>query len=133
MRQLIRRRAGSKATTILRFAAAAVLCLAALGRPDLSLAARGGGGGFHGGGFHGVGFGGSWRGGYGGWHGGYGGVHNGYGGRWYHGRHNGRYGWWWWGPGLGWAYYAYPYGWGYSPDYGNYGDYGYGEPYAGQY
>jgi hypothetical protein len=36
-------------------------------------------------------------------------VHNRFGdargGHWYHGWHNGRYGWWLWGPGLAWTYY----------------------------
>ena len=40
---------------------------------------------------------------------------------WYHGWHNGRYGWWLAGPGLAWTYYTYPW-WGY----------GYSQPYASQ-
>jgi hypothetical protein len=40
-------------------------------------------------------------------------VHNGlgdgHGGHWYHGWHNGRYGWWLWGPGLAWTYYNQPF------------------------
>jgi hypothetical protein len=59
-------------------------------------------------------------------------LHNGFGGdrggRWYHGWHGGRYGWWLGGPGLAWTYYDYPY-WGDYPDY----DYsGYSQPYASQ-
>ena len=108
-------------------AAAALLCVAALGWSYPANAAphlggggfHGGGGGFHGGvgGFHG-----------GGWHGGFAGVHNGAanwrGGHWYHGWHNGRYGGWWGAPAVGVTLYGYPYGWGYWPDYGYYGDYG---------
>jgi hypothetical protein len=39
-------------------------------------------------------------------------VHNRFGDargdHWYHGWHNGRYGWWLWGPGLAWTLYSYP-------------------------
>jgi hypothetical protein len=131
--------------------AAALLGVAVLCQPDLAGAApHGGGGGFHGGGFHG-GFHGS--GGFAGFHGngfhpgafhgegfrgGVAGFHNGFGdgheGHWYHGWHNGRYGWWLVGPGLAWSYYTYPW-WGSYPGYDydyDYGQYGYGQPYAGQ-
>jgi hypothetical protein len=125
----------------LHCAAAALLCVAVLGLPDIARAAadgaggfhggggfRGGGsGGFHGGGFHG--FAGGWHGGFAGgnWHGGVAGG-NWHGGNWYHGWHNGRYGWWWGGPAVGFTFYDYPYWDGY------YSDYGYGQqPYAGQY
>jgi hypothetical protein len=97
--------------------AAAVLCVAVAGAPNLAYAHGGGhgGGGFHGGAVHAGGF-----------HGGgfhhvshravtnvhnrtVANVHNGFGdgrgGHWYHGWHNGRYGWWLWGPGLAWTYY----------------------------
>jgi hypothetical protein len=46
---------------------------------------------------------------------------------WDHGWHNGRYGWWWGGDGLGWTYHSDPW-WGY-PDYGTYD---YNQPYASQ-
>ena len=115
--------------------AAALLCVAVAGAPNLAYAHGGGhgGGGHGGGGFHGGGF----HGGAvhaGGFHGGgfhhvshravanvhnravtnvhnrtVANVHNGFGdghgGHWYHGWHNGRYGWWLWGPGLAWTYY----------------------------
>ena len=102
--------------------AAALLGAAVLCQPDFADAAHGGGGG--GGGFHGGGFGGFHGGGFhaggfhaGGYHGRIAGVHNGFGGyhggRWYHGWHNGRYGWWGVGPGLGWSLY-YPDEWYYE-------------------
>jgi hypothetical protein len=101
--------------------AAALLGAAVLCQPDLAHAAHGGGGGFHGGGFHGGGF-----------HRGVAGGHHAYGyghrGRWYHGWHGGRYGWWAIGPGLAWAYYDYPW-WGSYPGYDYYG---YSQPYASQ-
>ncbi|MBV8094293.1 MAG: hypothetical protein JO110_13940 [Acetobacteraceae bacterium] len=88
-------------------------------------------GGFHAGAFHG----GHWddhvnafRGDVAGLHGG---SSTGHGGNWYHGWHNGRYGWWLVGPGLAWTYYEYPW-WGYYPDYGYDYDYDYNQPYAGQ-
>jgi hypothetical protein len=138
MQEVIRRNSRSRMARPLQYAAAALLCIATLGWPNLSNAAHGGGGGgFHGGGggFHGGGLhGGGFHGFGGGWHGGFAGG-NSHGGNWYHGWHNGRYGWWWWGgPAVGFTFYDYPYGWGYWPDYGYYGDYGYGQqPYAGQY
>jgi hypothetical protein len=135
MQQLIRRKARSRVAGALQYAAAALMCIAALGWPNLSNAApHGGGGGFHGGGFGGFHGGGFHEFG-GGWHGGVAGG-NWHGGNWYHGWHNGRYGWWWGGagPGLGFTYYNYPFDWGYWPDSGYFGDYGYGQqPYAGQY
>ena len=120
--------------------AAALLGAAVLCQPDLAHAAHGGGGGFHGGGFHGGGFhAGGFHGGFhagafhgGGFHGSFAGLHNGFGGErgghWYHGWHNGRYGWWLASPGLAWTYYDYPF-WGSYPDY-DYNDYS--QPYASQ-
>ena len=103
---------------------AALLGAAVLCQPDLAHAAHGGGGGFHGGGFHGGGFhGGGFH--AGGFHGHYG-YGYGHGGHWYHGWHGGSYGWWLVGPGLGWAYYDYPW-WGSYPDYDYYD---YSQPYA---
>src|SRR6516164_9267584 len=94
--------------------AAALLCAAVL-QPNLAYAAPHGGGGFHGGGFSGT----------------FAGLHHRLGhpngGYWDHGWHNGRYGWWWGGDGLGWTYYADPW-WGYP----NYGNYDYDQPYASQ-
>src|SRR6516162_6807746 len=122
--------------------AAALLGAAVLCQPGLAHAARGGGGGFHGGGFGGLHGGGFHSGGFrgrgfgafrsGGFHGGVAGLHtgfgNGHGAHWYHGWHNGRYGWWW-GDGLGWTYYPYDYE---SYGYPDYGYYDYGQPSAGQ-
>lgn len=131
MQHLSENRARPRIGRALGRAAAAVLCVAALCQPNLAFA-RGGGG--HGGGFHGGGFHGGFHGGgfhasafHGGFHGGgfhpvshgtvanvhtrtMANVHNrtvgdARGGHWYHGRHNGRYGWWLWGPGLAWTYY----------------------------
>ncbi|MBV8338255.1 MAG: hypothetical protein JO358_23055 [Alphaproteobacteria bacterium] len=104
---------------------------------------QGGGiGGFHGGGLHGGGIGGFHSGAFHGSHWddhanafreGFVGLHSGsgtgHGGNWYHGWHNGRYGWWLVGPGLAWTYYDYPWS-GYYPDYGY--DYDYSQPYVGQ-
>ena len=102
-------------------------------------------GGFHGGGFHASGMGGLHSGAlHGGrwddranaFRGGVAGLNSrsstGHGGNWYHGWHNGRYGWWLIGPGLAWTYYDYP--WGNYPDYGNDYDYNYDytQPYVGQ-
>ncbi|HXO91830.1 MAG TPA: hypothetical protein VN849_13670 [Stellaceae bacterium] len=136
MQQLRENSARTRIGRALRSTAAAVLCIAVLSAPNLAHAAHGGGGGHGGGGFHGGGFhGGGFHGGgfhAGGFHGGgfhagafHGGgfnhglhghvasVHNGFGdgrgGHWYHGWHNGRYGWWLWGPGLAWTYYNQPY------------------------
>src|SRR5262249_41375021 len=121
---------------------AALLGAVVLCQPNLASAApHGGGGGFHGGGgfrggggFHAGAFGGfhggrfhadAFRGG--GFHGGVAGLQNGFGnghgGHWYHGWHNGRYGWWLAGPGLAWTW------WGSYPGYDYYD---YGQPYAGQ-
>jgi uncharacterized membrane protein YgcG len=57
MQQLIKHKARTWTAMALPFVAAAILCLAALGRLSPSFAAHGGGGGFHGGGggFHGGG------------------------------------------------------------------------------
>jgi hypothetical protein len=132
MRAVFETTTRSKIARVLKGAAAALLCVAALSQPNFAYAARGGGGGgfhggggfggFHGGGFHGGGF------HAGAFHGGFAGAHNGFGGAnggsWYHGWHGGRYGWWLIGPGLGWAYYSYPW-WG---DYGDYGYYDYAQP-----
>jgi len=117
MQHLSENRARPRMGRALGRAAAAVLCVAALSQPNLAFG-RGHGGGGHGGGFH---------------HGpsrvasvhsGFGHghpvinhntarattvVHNRFGDargdHWYHGWHNGRYGWWLWGPGLAWTYY----------------------------
>jgi hypothetical protein len=80
--------------------AAALLGAAVLCQPNLSLGAHGRGGGFLGSGFRGRAV---------GLHNGFGGY---YGGRWYHGWHNRRYGWWVVGRGL--SYYSYPW-WGAYP------------------
>jgi hypothetical protein len=133
MQHLSENRARPRIGRALGRAAAAVLCVAALCQPNLAFA-RGHGGGGHGGGFHGGGFHGGFHGGgfhasafHGGFHGGgfhhvshgtvanvhtrtVANVHNrtvgdARGGHWYHGWHNGRYGWWLWGPGLAWTYY----------------------------
>jgi hypothetical protein len=105
--------------------AAALLCVAVLSAPNPAFA-RGHGGGGHGGGFHGF------HGG--GFHGHVAVVHHNFanvharrqvrvvhhsvdvhhrfadirGRHWYHGWHNGRYGWWLAGAGLAWTYYTYP-------------------------
>src|SRR5919109_1826862 len=145
MQRLNENKARRKIKRALGSIAAALLCVAALGEPNLAYAAHGGGGGFHGGGFgglHGGGFhgGGFHAGGFGGFHGGavhgsFAGVHNGFahanvghwdhawhnGAHWDHGWNNGRYGWWWGADGLGWTYYPYVYGWDSYPDYGYYG------------
>ena len=115
--------------------AAALLAAAVLCQPSLAYAAPHGGGGFRGGGFGGFHAGrfhdgglGGFRGG--GFHGTFAGLHHRLGhptGYWDHGWHNGRYGWWWGGDGLGWTYYADP-SWGYP----NYGNYDYNQPYASQ-
>ena len=59
-------------------------------------------------------------------------MHNGFAsgheGRWYHGWHGGRHGWWWAAPELAWTYYDYPW-WGSYPDYDYYD---YSQPYANQ-
>ncbi len=110
--------------------AAALLGAAVLCQPHIAHAAPHGGGGgfhggFHGGGFHGAGLGALHGGGF---HGHTAGLHNGFGGdqgHWYHGSHNGRYGWWW-GDGLGWSNYPYAVGWD-NYDYDNYS-----QPYANQ-
>jgi hypothetical protein len=148
MQQLVTDKATPRKGRAVVSMAAALLGVAILFKPDLVQAApHGGGGGFHGGGFggfhsdgiHAGGFGGFHGGGFhpgtlhsGGFHDGVAGLHNGFGdghgGHWYHGWHNGRYGWWTVGPGVGWTYYTYP-GWSSYPDYGYYD---YGQPYAGQ-
>jgi hypothetical protein len=122
MQQLPKNSAWTRIGRALRSTAVAVLCVAALSQPNFAYAHGGGhgggghgGGGFHGGAVHAGGF-----------HGGglhhvshravtnvhnrtVANVHNGFGdgrgGHWYHGWHNGRYGWWLWGPGLAWTYY----------------------------
>jgi hypothetical protein len=132
-------RARPRSGRALVIVAAALLCAAVL-QPNLAYAAPHGGGGFHGGGFHAGGFHGSGShgsgfhgGGFhgGGFHGTFAGLHHhlGYanGRHWDHGWHNGRYGWWWGGDGLGWTYHSDPW-WGY-PDYGTYD---YNQPYASQ-
>jgi hypothetical protein len=115
--------------------AAALLCATALSQPNLAYAGPHGGGG--GGGFHGGGFGGFHGGGMGGFHGGFAGMHGGgfggFPGGGFHGDrfHEGRF-----GRdrsrdnsfSFGGAF-AYPYGWDYSPDYG---DYDYSQPYSSQ-
>jgi hypothetical protein len=126
MQHLSENRARPRIGRALGRAAVAVLCVAALSQPNLALA-RGHGGGGHGGGFHGAVHAGGFHGG-GFHHVSHGAVanvhtrtaanvhnrtvaevHNGFGdargGHWYHGWHNGRYGWWLWGPGLAWTYY----------------------------
>ena len=106
--------------------AAALLGAVVLCQPDLAYARGGHGGGGHGG-FHGGGF-------HGGFHGRVAAVHHSFtdvrsrqqvrvvnhsvdvhrrfadirGRHWYHGWHNGRYGWWLAGAGLAWTYYSYP-------------------------
>jgi hypothetical protein len=110
MRQLREYGAQSRIKRALGIAAAALLCVIALGQPNLAYAwpHRGGGGfhggrGFHGGGFHGGGFHG------GGFHGrGFGGFHR-------HGFHGGGF-----FPGFGGFYYPY------------YGYYDYGQPPSSQ-
>jgi hypothetical protein len=126
MQHLSENRARLRIGRALGRAAAALLCGAVLCQPNLAFARGGGGhgGGFHGGGFHGGGFHASAF--HGGFHGGkfhhvshgtvanvhtrtVAEVHNRFGDalgdHWYHGWHNGRYGWWWSGPGLAWSYY----------------------------
>jgi|SRR5580704_16698936 hypothetical protein len=119
MQHLSENRARPRMGRALGRAAAAVLCVAALSQPNFAYARGGGGGhggggfhggavhagGFHGGGFHHVS------------HGTVANVHNrtvanvhnrsgdARGDHWYHGWHNGRYGWWLWGSGLAWTYY----------------------------
>jgi len=133
-------RARPRSGRALVIVAGALLCAAVL-QPNLAYAAPHGGGGFrggglsgfHGGGFHGGGFHEGGLGGFrgGGFHGAFAGLHHHLGhpngGHWDHAWHNGRYGWWWGGDGLGWTYYADPW-WGY-PDYGNYD---YNQPYPSQ-
>ncbi|MGA7264203.1 MAG: hypothetical protein WA709_02990 [Stellaceae bacterium] len=115
--------------------AAALLCAAALSQPNLAYAGPHGGGG--GGGFHGGGFGGFHTGGMGGFHGGFARMHGGgfgaFHGGGFHGDrfHDGRFGHdrfrdnrFFFG-----GAFAYPYGWGYSPDYGYYD---YSQPYSSQ-
>jgi len=139
MQRLAETRSRPRMGKALAILAAALLCTAALGQPNLARAAPHGGGGFHGGGFSGFHRGGFHAGGFhgggfraGGFHGGFAGLHNGFGdghgAHWFHGWHNGRFGWWW-GDGLGWTYYPYPYGSNYTPDYGYYD---YSQPYASQ-
>jgi hypothetical protein len=126
MQHLSENRARPRIRRALAKTAAAVVCVAALSQPNLAFA-RGHGGGGHGGGFHGAVHAGGFHGG-GFHHVSHGAVanvhtravanvhnrtvanvHNGFGdargGHWYHGWHNGRYGWWLWGPGLAWTYY----------------------------
>jgi hypothetical protein len=135
MQHLSENRAWPRIGTALGWAAGALLCGAALSQPNLAFARGHGGGGhgggfhggavhaggFHGGGFHHVS------------HGAVANVHTravanvhnrpvanvhnrtvaevhngsgyGHGDHWYHGWHNGRYGWWLWGSGLAWTYY----------------------------
>ena len=113
-------RARPRSGRALILGAAALLCAAVL-QPNLAYAAP------HGGGFRDGGLGG-FRGGF---HGTFAGLHHHLGhpngGHWDHGWHNGRYGWWWGGAGLGWTYYADPW-WGYQ----DYGNYDYNHPYAAQ-
>ena len=81
MRQLREYGAQSRMERALGTAAAALLCVIALGQPNLAYAGpHGGGGGFHGGGFHGHGFGGFHRHGFhgGGFHPGFGGFYEPY-------------------------------------------------------
>src|SRR6516164_6340054 len=115
-------RARPRSGRALIIVAASLLCAVML-QPNLAYAAPHGGGGFRDGGL------GGFRGG--GFHGTFAGLHHRLGhpsgGHWDHAWHNGRYGWWWGGEGLGWTYYEDPW-WGY-PDYGNYG---YNQPYASQ-
>lgn len=136
MQDLVDRKAAPRKARAVVSIAAAVLGAAVLCQPDLAHAHGGGGhgggghgggghgGGFHGGGFHGGGF---HAGGFhgGGIHGRVAAVHRGFGGahgdHWYHGWHNGRYGWWLGGPGLAWTYYTYPWS-----------GYEYSQPYASQ-
>ena len=111
MQHLSENRAWPRIGTALGWAAGALLCGAALSQPNLAFA-RGHGGGGHGGGFHG---GAVHAGGFhgGGFHhvshGTVANVHNrsddARSDHWYHGWHNGRYGWWLWGSGLAWTYY----------------------------
>ena len=119
MQHLSENRARPRIGRALGRAAAALLFGAALCQPNLAFA-RGHGGGGHGGGFHG---GAVHAGGFhgGGFHhvshGTVANVHNrtvanvhnrsgdARGDHWYHGWHNGRYGWWLWGSGLAWTYY----------------------------
>ena len=133
MQHLSENRAWPRIGTALGWAAGALLCGAALSQPNLAFA-RGHGGGGHGGGFHGAVHAGGFHGGFHHVsHGAVANVHNravanvhnrtvanahnrtvadvhnGFGdrrgGHWYHGWHNGRYGWWLWGPELAWTYY----------------------------
>jgi hypothetical protein len=120
MQQFNEHRIRPRLGRILGRVAGALLFTTALCQSDLAHAGpHGGGGGFHGGGFHAGAFhGGFHGGGIGGFHGRFAGMHNGFGER-----HEGFRG------GLGFGFYGYPYGWDYSP---NYGDYGYSQPYSSQ-
>jgi hypothetical protein len=112
MQQFNEHRIRPRLGRILGRVAGALLFTTALCQSDLAHAGpHGGGGGFHGGGFHAGAF-------HGGFHGRFAGMHNGFGER-----HEGFRG------GLGFGFYGYPYGWDYSP---NYGDYGYSQPYSSQ-
>src|SRR6266853_1176872 len=131
MLQVSEHRARPRIGRVLATVAAVLLCATALGQPNLAYAGHGGGGGggfhgggggFHGGGmggFHGGGFGGFHGAGFGGFHGHFAGMHHGFGER-HDGFRRGVF-----IGGLGFGYYGYPYGWDYSPDYG---DYGYSQP-----
>jgi hypothetical protein len=127
MKQLGNHKANPRKASSVVSIAAALLGALVLCQPDLAHARGGHGGGFHSGGFHG-GFHG------GGFHGHVTAVDHRFadvharrqvrvlhhsvdmhhrfadirGRHWYHGWHNGRYGWWLAGAGLAWTYYSYP-------------------------
>jgi hypothetical protein len=122
MQQLEKRKATPRKVSSVVSIAAALLGAAVFCQPDLAHARGGHGGGGHGG-FHGAGF----RGHVAAVHHRFADVHARHqvrvinhsvdvhrpfadiGGRhWYHGWHNGRYGWWLAGAGLAWTYYTYP-------------------------
>ena len=133
MSKLIQDRGRRRIGRALARIAAALMIAAAIYQPGLAHAGPHGGGGFHGGGggFRGSGFHAGSMGAFhgGGFHGGFAGLHHSFehtnDGHWDHGWHNGRYGRWWGGAGLGWTYYANP--WGGYPDSGYYD---YDQPYA---